>query len=130
MLFILAISILCLIYTAGKNFYNYFFTTILVVGINSIIISALAPSILNIYFENTIISYMFNNIWLSYFKYTLLISIILSLIAILGLIINDKTKNQKVNSKKLKPRLRRRKQNEEDFSFWLRRNNFWRWRYH
>lgn len=116
-LFILVIDLLGLIYTSSKYFYNYLFTSILIVGINSIIISVLTPGVLNIYFENTIISYMFNNVWLSYFKYTLLISIILSLIAILGLIIDDKTKSQKVTSKKIKPRLRRKKQNEEDFSF-------------
>lgn len=108
---------ICLLFIFSKqNFLSYLFTTVLLIGINNIILANVIPYILNINFESTIINYMFKDIWLNYFKYILIISIFLILISIIGLLINERV-TKSSNKKNIRPRIRKADRNEEYSSF-------------
>ena len=110
------IVLIFFIYFIITKKYSNFFVPVLMTNFFNIVFSVIILALLNTKFEFTIVNYFFYDFIIDILKKSVMISVIVILLTIIFITLINK-KNKK--NEKLKPRIRKEIENEEDFSFGL-----------
>ncbi len=114
--FILVICFILLLVVNKVNGIKYIINTLLVNNIFNILTASIIIILYKYIFKNSIINYLFDEMTTKFFNQFILISIMfIVLLIILSIIYSIITKDK--NDTRLKPRIEKRRKDEEDFNF-------------